>query len=277
MKKFTTLLLALLLTFSFAACSKPQEPAEPQQPENQNTENEPETAVSDLEYVKNKGTLIVGITDFEPMDYKAPSGEWIGFDADMAKEFAKTLGVEVEFIEIDWDNKVFELENKSIDCVWNGMTLNEGTYNTMECSLPYCNNAQVVVVKKDNANVEDLSTLAFACENGSAGQEALDALGNVEYTAVLTQADALMEVAAGTSDACVIDLLMAAAMIGEGTAYPDLVYTKELTSEKYGVGFRKGSDLCQEYNEFYNMFFCADKVRAVASKYGVQASIINEY
>ena len=105
---------------------------------------------SDVEYIKDKGTLIVGITDFAPMDYEetSGSGEWIGFDADMAKAVAKKLGVEVKFVVIDWDTKVMELDSKSIDVVWNGMTLTDEVKNAMECTNAYCNNAQVVVVAK---------------------------------------------------------------------------------------------------------------------------------
>ena len=107
---------------------------------------------SDVEYIKNKGSLIVGITDFEPMDYKDESGEWIGFDADMAKQVAKDLGVEVQFVEIDWDNKILELQNKSIDVVWNGMTLTDEVTSSMACTNAYCNNAQVVVLPSDKAD-----------------------------------------------------------------------------------------------------------------------------
>ena len=98
-----------------------------------------------MAYIKAKGTLIVGITDFEPMDYKDENGEWIGFDADMARIVAEKLGVEIQFIEIDWDNKILELDSKSIDVVWNGMTLTSEVMNAMQCTNPYCNNAQVVV------------------------------------------------------------------------------------------------------------------------------------
>ena len=101
----------------------------------------------DVAYILDKGTLIVGITDFAPMDYKDDNGNWIGFDADMAKLVAEKLGVEIEFIEINWDNKVFELDGKAIDVVWNGMTLTDAMLEAMECSTPYCNNAQVVVTK----------------------------------------------------------------------------------------------------------------------------------
>jgi len=104
---------------------------------------------SDVEYIKGKGTLIVGITDFAPMDYKDDKGEWIGFDADMAKLVAKELGVKVQFVEIDWDTKVMELESKNIDVVWNGMTLTDEVTSAMECTNAYCKNAQVVVVPGD--------------------------------------------------------------------------------------------------------------------------------
>ncbi len=100
---------------------------------------------SDVEYIKKKGSLIVGITDFEPMDYKKDN-EWVGFDADMARKVAEKLGVKAQFVEIDWDNKVMELDSKNLDVVWNGMTLTSEVTSAMECTLPYCNNAQVVVV-----------------------------------------------------------------------------------------------------------------------------------
>ena len=99
---------------------------------------------SDVAYIQQKG-----ITDFEPMDYKDESGQWIGFDADMARAVAEKLGVEIEFVEIDWDNKIFELEAKSIDVVWNGMTLTDEVKGAMECTNAYCKNAQVVVTKAE--------------------------------------------------------------------------------------------------------------------------------
>ncbi|MBQ3457607.1 MAG: transporter substrate-binding domain-containing protein, partial [Synergistaceae bacterium] len=91
-------------------------------------------AQTDSEYVKEKGVLVVGITDFKPMDYKNEKGEWIGFDADLAKAFAESLGVKVEFQEIEWNNKILELNGKNIDCVWNGMTLTPEVKASMSCS-----------------------------------------------------------------------------------------------------------------------------------------------
>ena len=277
MKKILSMILALTMIFALCACGQSAAPAATEAPAAADTAAPAEAADSDLAYVQGKGTLIVGITDFEPMDYKNDAGEWIGFDADMAKAFAQSLGVEAEFIEIDWDNKILELNNKSIDCVWNGMTLTPEVLNSMGCSEAYCNNAQVVVVKADVADqyqtVESLSDLAFAVEAGSAGEEAVKALG-IEPTVVQTQASALMEVKAGTADACVIDLLMAGAMIGEGTSYPDLTYTVELTSEEYGVGFRTGSDLAAALNDFFKASYADGSMLDIAKTYGVQESVI---
>ncbi len=234
---------------------------------------------SDMEYVKDKGTLVVGITNFAPMDYKDDNGDWIGFDADMAKAFAESLGVDVEFVEIDWDNKVLELDAKSIDCVWNGMTLTDEVTSAMECTNAYLNNAQVVVVPADVADQyqdeESLSDLNFAVEAGSAGEQEVSDRG-LNYTAVTAQSDALMEVAAGTSDAAVIDSLMAAAMIGEGTGYEDLTYTIGLNTEEYGVGFRKGSDLAEELNNFFIESYADGSMKECAETYKVQAALIEQ-
>ena len=236
-------------------------------------------AESDLAYVQDKGTLVVGMTDFAPMDYRDENGEWIGFDADMAKAFAEYLGVEVEFLEINWDNKLMELDAKGVDAIWNGMTITDEVTSGASVSEPYCNNGQVVVLPAGKAagyqDVDSLSGLNFAVENGSAGAEQLDALG-IAYVAKTTQADALMEVASGASDACVIDLLMAGAMIGEGTSYPDLTYTVQLNSEEYGVGFRKGSDLVDAFNAFWQEAYDDGTVMEVATTYGVQESVIEK-
>lgn len=234
---------------------------------------------TDLEYVQEKGVLVVGITDFAPMDYKDEDGSWIGFDADMASAFAKSLGVEVEFVEIEWDNKVLELDSKSIDCVWNGMTLTDEVKSAMECSNAYCNNAQVVIVPADKADqyqtVEACAELVFAVEAGSAGEAEVTALG-YECVPVQSQASALMEVAAGTCDAAVIDSLMAAAMVGENTSYANLTYTVGLNSEEYGVGFRTGSDLAQALNDFLKAAYADGSMLSCAETYGVQAALIEQ-
>ncbi len=259
MKKIVTALLIFTMVLSLAACGKSKDS-------------------DDMQYIKDKGTLTVGITEFEPMDYR-DGEDWVGFDADMAKAFAEYLGVDVEFVEIDWDNKIMELDNKSIDCVWNGMTLTDEVTSSMECSNAYCNNAQVVIVPADIADqyqdTDSLSGLRFAVEAGSAGEAEVEALG-LEYTSVKDQATALMEVESETSDAAVIDSLMAAAMVGEGTGYEDLTYTVGLNSEEYGVGFRKGSNLAEALNKFFSQSYSDGSMMECAEKYGVQAAVIEQ-
>ena len=285
--KLPALLLALVMLLS--ACgsgadnnsASPSDSAQPSESESAPADAG-SAAGSDLAYVKEKGTLIVGMTDFAPMDYKADgSDEWVGFDADMAKAFAASLGVEAQFLELaDWDAKSMELDTKAIDVVWNGMTLTDDVKALMSTSEPYCLNGQVVVVAADKADqyqtVESLNTLKFAVENGSAGAEQLDALG-ITYTAMQNQAAALMEVASGASDAAVIDLLMADAMIGEGTSYPNLTYTVQLNDEEYGVGFRKGSDLTEAFNTWWKEAYDAGTVMETAQTHGInQESIIEK-
>ena len=267
MKKIIALLMTFVMLFCFAACGESGEKKDDSKP----------ASKSDVEYIQDKGKLVVGITDFEPMDYEDKDGNWIGFDADMAKAFAKYLGVEVEFVEINWDNKIMELDGKNIDCVWNGMTLTDEVKAAMDCSKPYCNNAQVIVVPADKAEqyktAEDCKNLTFAVEAGSAGKDQAVANG-FKYTEVLDQATALSEVAAGTCDAAIIDSLMAGAMIGEGTGYANLTYTAGLNSEEYGVGFRKGSDLVAEFNKFFDAEVANGNVQKVAETYGVQEALI---
>ena len=236
-------------------------------------------ADSDKAYVQNKGTLVVGITEFAPIDYQDADGNWIGFDADMAKAFAESLNVKVEFQVIEWDNKVMELDGKTIDVVWNGMTLTDEVKAAMECSNPYFDNAQVAVVKASNkdkyATVESLKDAQFAVENGSAGQKQVEAL-KYKFTPVADQATALTEVQSGTSDAAVIDLLMANSMIGEGTSYADLTYTVSLNSEEYGVGFRKGSDLAAELNAFFKKAYDDGTMQKLCEQYNIDLNMLIE-
>jgi polar amino acid transport system substrate-binding protein len=259
MKKFLALVLAGIMCMGVTSCGKKAVEEESQ-------------ADSDFAYVTEKGTLVVGVTEYEPMDYRDENGEWTGFDADFAREVAKLMGVEVEFVEIDWDNKFLELSSKSIDCIWNGMTItNEVTLNT-SCSLPYAKNEQVVVMKKDavgdyNDN-DSMKELKFAVESGSAAELAAEELG-FETVAVKAQSDALMEVQSGSTDACIIDVTMADSMTGEGTSYADLAKGLSLTKEEYGIGFRKGSDLQIAVDGYIKELKANGKLKEIAEKYSV--------
>ena len=289
MKRICSLLLVLAMMLALVACGgntadKTNNGGNTSNTGNAGDADTGDNTESDLQYVKDKGTLVVGITYFAPMDYKEEgSDEWIGFDADMAKAFAESLGVSVEFQEITWDYKVEELNSKNIDCVWNGMTLGEDVLAAMGTSTPYCTNYQTLIYSADKAadfeGLTSLEGLNIAVESGSAGEDAAIALGATTVP-VQSQANALMEVSAGTSDAAVIDVLMAAEMTGEGTSYADLAYslnlndTQGLESEEYGVGFRQGSDLVDAFNTFWAEKVADGTVLETATTYGLQDAVI---
>ncbi len=264
MKKLLALTLAILMIAAcFAGCA-PKTDVDP-------TETK---AATDAETIQKKGKIIVGITDYAPMDYKDDNGEWTGFDAEFARLFAKELNVEVEFFVIaDWGKKFVELETKNIDCVWNGMTITDEAKLNASVSNPYVLNAQAVVMKADKvANYTDaasLKDLAVAVESGSAGQDAAKAAEIANIIEKQDQAAALLEVKAGTADACIIDITMAKAMTGEGTDYADLAAGINLTEEEYGVAFRKDSDLTAKFNAFMEKLVKDGTLETLAKKYNL--------
>ena len=227
---------------------------------------------SDTENIISKGKLVVGITDYAPMDYKDENGEWTGFDAEFARAVAAKMNVAVEFIEIDWDNKFIELNAGSIDCIWNGMTITDEVKLNSDVTTAYAQNKQVVVMAADKIadyqTVESLADLSFAVEAGSAGQAAAEDNG-LDFTAVPAQTDALLEVASGASDAAIIDSTMAYAMTGDGSDYADLGAGIFLTEEEYGIGCRKGSDLVSVLNGYMNDLLLDGTLGALAEKYNL--------
>lgn len=253
MKKIIAIVLAGIMLISFAACGAKK-------------------SDSDLAYIKDKGVLVVGITDYAPMDYKDDNGEWTGFDAEFAQMVGEKLGVKIEFVEIDWDNKFLELKTKSIDCIWNGMTITDEVKNNTNCTNAYAKNEQVVVMAADKAanysTVESLKDLKFAVEVGSAGKTAAED-NKLNFTEVSNQTNALLEVKSGSVDACIIDSTMADTMTGEGTSYADLASAVSLTKEEYGIGCRQGSDLTDALNEYITEFTNDGSLGKLADKYKI--------
>lgn len=227
-------------------------------------------ATSDLAYIKDKGTMVIGITDYAPMNYKDEADEWTGFDTEFAELVCKELGVKAEFFVLsDWDQKVNELNSKAIDVVWNGMTITDELKKSMSISDPYVINAQVIVTKAENAekyvDLESIKDATIAVETGSAGAACVADCSNV--TEVAAQSDALLEVKSGAADVCVIDITMADAMTGEGTSYANLTKTGSLTEEEYGIGCRLNSDTCTEINKIMDKFMADGTLDALAKKY----------
>ena len=227
---------------------------------------------SDLDYIKGKGKLVIGYTVYEPMNYTDEQGNFTGFDTELATAVCKKLGVEPDFVEINWDTKVVELDAKSIDCIWNGMTLTDDIMANTATTKAYAKNAQVVVVKEgtDYTSTADLAGKTVVAEAGSAGETAIaeDAgLAQADYVSKSVQTDCLMEVAAGTADAAVLDLTLANAMIGQGTDYANLKIVDELNAEEYGVAFRKGSDAAAAVDTAFDELKADGTMQALADKY----------
>ena len=253
-KVFAVLLIVAMMATLFAGCGAKES--------------------SDLKAIEKNGKIVVGITDYAPMDYKDENGEWTGFDAEFAQLFAAELGVDCEFFVIaDWGKKFMELETKQIDAVWNGMTITDEAKLNSSVSNPYVINAQVVVMKAENianyATTDSMAGLTIAVENGSAGQDAAAAITGANVVPLQDQGAALLEVKAGTADACVIDITMANAMTGEGTDYADLAAGISLTEELYGVSFRKDSDATAAFNDFMAKIKADGTLQALADKYAL--------
>ena len=236
-----------------------------------------ETAASDLDYIKKKGKMVIGYTVYEPMNYTDADGNFTGFDTELATAVCEKLGVEPEFVEINWDTKVVELDAKSIDCIWNGMTLTDDIMANTATTKAYAKNAQVVVVKDgtDYSSTADLVGKTVVAEAGSAGEAAIEGdenLAQADYVSKSVQTDCLMEVAAGTADAAVLDLTLANAMIGEGTDYASLKIVDELNAEEYGVAFRKDSDAAAAVDAVFDELKADGTMQALADKYDLALS-----
>ena len=281
MKKFLALLLALMMSLSLVACggndaAEEEAPAEDTAVEDTAVEETPE---SDAAYIEGNGKVVVGITIYEPMNYYDEAGNLTGFDTEFALAVCDKLGLEAEFQEINWDTKEIELAGKTIDCIWNGMTITADRAANMSISLPYVKNAQVIVVKADSAyaSTADLVDATLVAEMGSAGEAQIEGedanadLAQAEYVGMNKQTDCLMEVKAGTADAAVLDWTLAMSMVGEGTDFADLTIVEgvELATEEYGIAFRKGSDVTAAVNAAIAELVADGTLPALAEKYGL--------
>ncbi|MDD6659139.1 MAG: transporter substrate-binding domain-containing protein [Eubacteriales bacterium] len=276
MKKLLSVLLAIAMVAcvvaGFAGCSKSN--GGDAESSSSSSESTSAKTVADLDKVKDANKLVIGITDYEPIDYKDKDGKWIGFDADLARAVAEKMGIDVEFVVINWDNKFIELNSGSIDCIWNGMTVSDSVKTNCDISDAYAGNSQVVVMKEDalskyaDADAIKAADLTIAVEKGSAGEtEAKKLSSNV--VSLSAQSDALKEVKSGTADACIIDSTMANSMTKDGTDFANLGYSVSLTTEEYAVGFRKGSDLTAEVNRLLAELKEDGTMDKLSAQYGV--------
>ena len=277
MKKILALLLVAMMTLSLAACGSDTGSTDEDSGDTAGQDTAEPSADDDFAYIQGNGSMKIGFTYFEPMNYMDDNGEFVGFETEFATAVCEKLGVEPEFVEINWDSKVMELESKNIDCIWNGMTITPELEEALTISDPYIKNYQVVVIRADNADTytttADLVGKTVEAEAGSAGETAIsedENLSQATYVSVTKQTDALLEVKTGAADAAVMDFVLANAMVGQGdyadlTVIPDL----QLSVEEYGIGFRKDSTAAEKVNAAIQALIDDGTLNTLAEKYGL--------
>ena len=239
---------------------------------------------SDWEQIQEKGELVIGITYFKPMNY-FEGDKLVGFETEFATAVCDIIGVTPKFQEINWNNKIVELQSGTIDVIWNGMTINEEYYDNMEISNAYMTNRQVAIINKANASTyTDLASMADAklgAEQQSAGEKAIRAnatLADNEIVTLTAQSDVLNELKAGTIDVGFIDIVMATASVGDGTDYSDLMIADNAMigdDELYGIGMRKGStELLEKINAAIKQLYDSGSLATIAGKYGLTNALV---
>jgi len=264
MKRIVSILVALILSMSMVCFA---------------------TEADDKAYITGNGKMVIGITEYEPMNYYDENGVLVGFDTEFAQALCAKLGIEADFVVIDWSTKEIELKAKSIDCIWNGLTVTEERKENMQFSKSYMKNKQVVVIRNADAekyaDVASLAAAALVAEEGSAGESAIQAdasLSTAVYTPIANMAACLMEIKAGTADAAVLDVTMASAMVGEGSDYEDLMIVPgiELAVEEYAIGFRVGSNMAEAADAVIDELYADGTMAQLAEKYELSAMLIAE-
>ena len=280
MKKIIALAMAGVLALTaFAGCSisvsESSSKAESKTESKATEDSAP--AGADWDYLADKGTFTIGITYYEPMNYKDASGKLVGFETEFSEAVCAELGLTPKFQEIEWDSKELELNSKSIDCIWNGMTITPERQQNMDISMPYLDNKQIMVCKKENAEkfADDVSGATVVAEAGSAGETIAredDFFADANFESLESQATALLEVKAGTADIAIIDYVMAVATIKEGSDFESLTAVEGITfgDEQFGVALRKNSPATLEkLNAAIQKVADNGKLKEIADKYNL--------
>ena len=227
----------------------------------------------------DENTFTVGFdAEYPPYGYMYENGEYTGFDLELAEEVCKINGWTLVKQPIAWDSKDSELDSGSIDCIWNGFTIN-GREDDYEWSVPYVDNSQVIVVKADSG-IESLSDLAGKKVGVQAASAALDVLTDAEGQKELADTfgalqefgdynTAFVELEAGSIDAIAMDIGVAQYQINSrGNGF--VILDTHLNSEQYGIGFKLGNtELRDKVNEALQQLKDNGTFDALAEKYGL--------
>lgn len=276
MKKLTAFILSALMAVTALTGCGGQSSSSEASKDNSSSQS----ATGDWSYIADKGDLVIGITYFEPMNYKDENGELTGFETEFAQSVCEKLGVKANFQKIDWDSKEVELNAKTIDCIWNGLTITDERQENMGISTPYMENKQVMVTKAENADkfttAEAVKGATVVAEKKSAGEDVAkgdEFFKEANYVSVDSQAKALLEVKSGTADIAIIDYVMSIGTISDGTDYADLkvVEGKDFAKEQYGIAVRKGdAETLQKINDAVQAVADDGKLEEIAKKYSLQ-------
>ncbi len=276
MKKILALLMAGLMTATaMVGCSGGQSSTSSDSSSATQT-----STTDDWDYIQNKGEMIIGITYFEPMNYEDENGELTGFETEFATAVCSELGVTPKFQKIDWDSKEVELNAKTIDCIWNGLTITEERQQNMDISTAYMENKQVMVTKADNVSkytsADALAGATVVAEKKSAGEEVAQSdefFTQATYVSVDSQAKALLEVKSGTADIAIIDYVMSIGTLKDGSDYADLsvVESQSFAPEQYGIAIRKDSTTTlTKLNDAIQAVADSGKLKEIAEKYSLE-------
>lgn len=276
MKKLTAFILSALMAVTALTGCGGQSSSSEASKDNSSSQS----STGDWSYIADKGDLVIGITYFEPMNYKDENGELTGFETEFAQSVCEKLGVKANFQKIDWDSKEVELNAKTIDCIWNGLTITDERQENMGISTPYMENKQVMVTKAENADkfttAEAVKGATVVAEKKSAGEDVAkgdEFFKEANYVSVDSQAKALLEVKSGTADIAIIDYVMSIGTIADGTDYADLkvVEGKDFAKEQYGIAVRKGdAETLQKINDAIQAVADDGKLEEIAKKYNLQ-------
>ena len=246
MKKLSVIALALVMAFStlLSGCS---------------SSNSKSSSNDDsLQYVMDKGELIVGLDDsFPPMGYRDKDNKIVGFDVDLAKETCKRMGIKVKFQPVSWESKEQELSSKNIDCIWNGFGITPEREKVLTFTEPYMSNPQIFVVLADSGikTEADLKGKVVAAQSGSTAYATIDKDTKLkdsfkEFIGVEDNVKALMDLEVGGSDAVAMDTVVARYYMAKDPGKYSIIEDTTILDEVMGVGFRKGDNaLCKKVED----------------------------
>ena len=273
------LAIALMMTAVFAGCTSTT--TTPAGTTTAAQQDETTAAAADgegdssLSYVQDKGTLVLGLDDsFPPMGYRDENNEIVGYDIDLATEVCKRLGVELKLQPIDWTAKENELNTKKIDCIWNGMSIDDERKQNMTLSIPYLDNSMAFVVKNDSGikTLADMAGKKLALQSGSTAATALDEAADFKATlgevvGLKDNMTALMDLEMGGVDVVLMDDVVANYYIATNNK-PFELLEETLSTEEYAVGFRKGDEaLANAVNEALQEMAKDGKLNEITQKW----------